>query len=41
MASLVGRSNRCQADVLEYPIEEYRVLEEQLNDKPLRLNDGQ
>ena len=39
IASLAGLMNRQQAEVLEYLIEENRVLREQLKGKALRLND--
>ena len=41
IASLAGLINRQQAEVLEYLIEENRVLKEQLKGKALRLNDDQ
>ena len=41
IASLAGLINRQQGEVLEYLIEENRVLKEQLKGKPLRLNDDQ
>ena len=41
IASLAGLVNRRQAEVLEYLIEENRVLKEQLKGKALRLNDDQ
>jgi len=41
IASLAGLLNRTQAGVLEYLIEENRVLKEQLKGRKLRLNDDQ
>ncbi len=41
IASLAGWMNRRQADVLEYLMEENRVLKEQLKGRALRLNDDQ
>jgi transposase InsO family protein len=41
IASLAGLMNRRQGEVLEYLIEENRVLKEQLKGKALRLNDDQ
>ncbi len=41
IASLAGLMNRQQGEVLEYLIEENRVLREQLKGKALRLNDDQ
>ena len=41
IASLAGLLNRQQAEVLEYLIEENRVLKEQLQGKRLRLTDDQ
>ena len=41
IASLSGLLNRRQAEVLEYLIEENRVLKEQLKGKRLRPNDDQ
>ena len=41
IASLAGWMNRRQADVLEYLIEENRVLKEQLRGRALRLTDNQ
>ena len=38
IASLAGWMNRRQAEVLEYLIEEKRVLKEQLKRKALRLH---
>ena len=41
IASLAGWMNRRQAEVLEYLIEENRVLKEQLKGRRLRLTDDQ
>ncbi len=41
IASLAGLINRRQAEVLEYLIEENRVLKEQLKGRRIRLSDGQ
>ena len=41
IASFAGWMNRHQAEVLEYLIEENRVLKEQRKGKALRLNDDQ
>ena len=41
ITSFAGWMNRRQGEVLEYLIEEKRVLKEQLKGKPLRLNDDQ
>ena len=41
LASLSGWMNRQQGEVLEYLIEENRVLKEQRKGRPLRLTDDQ
>lgn len=41
IASLAGLMNRQQGEVLEYLIEENRILREQLKGKALRLNGDQ
>ncbi len=41
LASLSGWVNRRQAEVLDYLIEENRVLKEQMKGRALRLTDGQ
>ena len=41
IASLAGLMNRQQADVLEYLVEENRVLKEHLKGRALRLTDDQ
>ena len=41
IASLTGWMNRRQGEILEYLIEENRVLKEQLKGRRLQLNDDQ
>ncbi len=41
LATFAGWVNRHQAEAIEYPVEEDRVLKEQLGTKRLRLTDDQ